>query len=370
MAIRDLGNGKWRLDLRIGGRHGTRHRATISATAEQAKEAHADLLRAAQGITASGGTGATLRDAYVNAMALKWGDHKDRKGIEDRWRVLTSILPDGTRLAEIDSACIVNLLNKLRARKISATTINKYLSLLRVLLEEASRCSPALIHEDDVPRIPHLKATQKKRRPLRADEQERVLAWLASHPDPKMAAFLDFVVFSMDMGSRLSETLGLRARSVDLSAPDCGEVTFLDLKNGDAERCVPLTERARHVVDRRLAGWLAAGRPGNPRVFEDLQPGTAQKRWERVRAALDVPDLSIHSFRHTAGKDIIDRTGDLRAAQALLGHKDIATTVRYTRVDQAKLRSVQRQRSVTTSTEPGADTTRPRMLPVTQDRDL
>jgi integrase/recombinase XerC len=370
MAIKDLGNGKFRIDLRIGGRRGTRHRTTIEATAAQAKEAHTDLLRAARGITSSGGTGATLRDAYVNAMALKWGDHKDRKGITDRWRVLTSILPDETRLAEIDSARIVELLNKLRARKISATTINKYLSLLRVLFEEASRCTPALIHEDDVPRIPHLKAQQKKRRPLRGDEQERVLAWLASHPEEKMVAFLDFVVFSMDMGSRLSETLGLRARALDLSAPDCGEVTFLAVKNGDAERCVPLTERVRNVIDRRLAAWLQAGRPGNPRIFEDLKAGTAQKRWTIVRRALDMPDISIHCLRHTAGKRIIDETGDLRAAQEWLGHRDIATTVRYTKVDKQKLRDVARRLSVTTHVEPETDTTRLRMLPVKQASDL
>ena len=361
MAITDLGNGKFKLDIRIGGRRGTRHRATIEATPEQAKEAHADLLRSAKGIVASGGTGATLRDAYIHAQAYRYHDKKDRDGVDDRWRVLTAYLPETTRLADIDSAMIVELLAKLRGRKahgavITAGTINKHLSLLRTLLKEAARAKPAMIRPEEVPHIPHLDWTQEKRRPLRADEQERVFAWLASHPDPKLVGLLDFVVFSIDMGSRSGEALALRARALDLSAGDCGEVTFLKVKNGDSERTVPMTQRVRQLVDRRLQGWLDAGRPGNPRLFEDLKKGTLQKRWEKVRAALDVPDLSPHCFRHTAGKKIIDETGDLRAAQAWLGHKRIETTVRYTQVDKEKLRAVARRLSAaTTKSEPDAN---------------
>jgi integrase len=37
----------------------------------------------------------------------------------------------------------------------------------------------------------------------------------------------------------------------------------------------------------------------------------------------------MHKARHTAGQRVLDKTGNLKAAQMLLGHADIGTTAAH-----------------------------------------
>jgi integrase/recombinase XerC len=57
---------------------------------------------------------------------------------------------------------------------------------------------------------------------------------------------------------------------------------------------------------------------------------------ERAR----VPVISAHPLRHTAAALLNERGANLRDVQALLGHKSIATTARYTHIDSERLRTV------------------------------
>jgi integrase len=350
MGIKDLGNGKYRIDLRIGGRRGSRHRATISATRDEARQAYADLRKATQ---QAGGTGATLRDAYVHATVHRYHERKDRAGVEDRWRVLTQLLDENMQLSTLDTRAITQLLTDLRTRTfkgrtLTAGTINKHLSLLRTILKEGSRARPALIEPDDLPYIPHLKESQAKRRPLKAEEEQRVIAWLCSQgDDAKWAEFRDFVLFSLEEGTRSGETRRLERVDVDLEAGGFGECRVRDPKNGE-ERYVPITERARPVVLRRLAVALKQ----RDRLFAGLTKAILQDRWQEVQDALNLHDVVIHSFRHTAGKRLIDQTQNVRVAQAWLGHKRVETTVRYTMVDREALHRAARQLSAAGSSAP------------------
>ena len=54
-----------------------------------------------------------------------------------------------------------------------------------------------------------------------------------------------------------------------------------------------------------------------------------------------VPVISAHPLRHTAANLLLNERGaNLRDVQALLGHKRLATTARYTHVDSERLRTV------------------------------
>jgi integrase/recombinase XerD len=48
--------------------------------------------------------------------------------------------------------------------------------------------------------------------------------------------------------------------------------------------------------------------------------------------------LSVHSLRHTFATRLYRQTGDLRLVQRALGHRHIATTEIYARVEDAALR--------------------------------
>ena len=54
-----------------------------------------------------------------------------------------------------------------------------------------------------------------------------------------------------------------------------------------------------------------------------------------------VPVISAHPLRHTAATLLLNERGaNLRDVQALLGHKSIATTARYTHIDSERLRTL------------------------------
>lgn len=78
------------------------------------------------------------------------------------------------------------------------------------------------------------------------------------------------------------------------------------------------------------------GRDGGP-VTNQAFNGRIKRACERA----GVPAISAHPLRHTAATLLLNERGaNLRDVQALLGHKSLATTARYTHVDRECLRSV------------------------------
>ena len=81
-------------------------------------------------------------------------------------------------------------------------------------------------------------------------------------------------------------------------------------------------------TDAFMAVLKPIPRAGIRRVNPDRpMSSTAMHRWwERRLDAAGVPYRKMHSARHTAGQRVLDRTGNLKAVQKLLGHASIATT--------------------------------------------
>lgn len=135
-------------------------------------------------------------------------------------------------------------------------------------------------------------------------------------------------------GLRASELVSLPRRAVT------GGREFLIIRGkGDKERLVPLSDRARAVLDR----WLPLLADGSPWLFPSGKAHLSRVRLFQMlrelagRVGIDPAAISPHVLRHAFATHLLEGGADLRALQLMLGHADIATTEIYTHVDSRRL---------------------------------
>jgi integrase len=115
-------------------------------------------------------------------------------------------------------------------------------------------------------------------------------------------------------------------------AVDCA--TVRQKKTGEPIR-FEMTEQTREAVDSYIGAaskkpgeFLFSGRRGRDRPITTRQYARLVCQWI-ASIGLDPSFFGTHSLRRTKATLIYRRTGNLRAAQLLLGHKKIESTVRY-----------------------------------------
>ena len=125
---------------------------------------------------------------------------------------------------------------------------------------------------------------------------------------------------------------------------------------GGSFRDLPLTPELSHSLEEWFAFLESVkgvrlrtggiGFAGSALVFpgRDGAPFSNKAFNARLKLACErarVPVISAHPLRHTAATLLLNERGaNLRDVQALLGHKSIATTARYTHVNSERLRTV------------------------------
>jgi integrase/recombinase XerC len=145
-------------------------------------------------------------------------------------------------------------------------------------------------------------------------------------------------------GLRISEALGLKRRDVPL--PGEGDVLIVNGK-GNKTRMVPVLQNVLTLVQDYAAMCPHPLPPDGP-IFVGMRGGPLRARiiqltMERLRGALGLPDSATpHALRHSFATHLLNRGGDLRAIQELLGHASLSTTQIYTGIDSERLLEVYR----------------------------
>jgi integrase len=225
-----------------------------------------------------------------------------------------SVLGD-PEVSEITSHDFNNLTVALKHEGKSSATINRISSALSTVLRTLSDYDML----DKVPKRSTLREPRGRVNYFSEEEISKLIVACSELPrDGELVR--DSILFAVKTGCRQGEQLKLTWDSIDW---DNEEITFYDTKTGD-DRVLPLTDSLKELLQNR---WNK--RTSREFVF-DINKDTLLRRLKAVIKIAGLPSDKVwHEFRHSAATLMFDRNIPLPAVKELLGHRNTATTLRY-----------------------------------------
>jgi integrase/recombinase XerC len=242
-------------------------------------------------------------------------------------------------VAEIDLWLLRAFFADLHGRKASATTAGRKLATFRSFFR-------FLCREGTLTRNParSLVGPKKDQRiPTYLQEQEAGDLMNSSDKTNKSEE-RDLAVLELlySTGMRCSEIVGLAVDDVDI-----GNRSIRILGKGRKERWVPFGSPALVALTTYLA--TRGSISGRDPLFAGTQKKPISDRTVRrivarglLRASIRTK-ASAHTLRHSFATHLLQRGGDLRSIQELLGHSSLSTTQRYTHVNPKYLLDIYKQ---------------------------
>lgn len=143
-------------------------------------------------------------------------------------------------------------------------------------------------------------------------------------------------------GIRVSELVSLNVEHLHLNL---GYIECVG--TGMKERIVPFGSHAKaalaEYMDEGRYGLITGREPASALFLNHL--GTRMTRqgfWKMLKKyakeAGVMEAITPHTLRHSVASHMLDNGADVRAVQELLGHSDIATTLKYTQVAKSRLK--------------------------------
>ena len=311
--IRKTSSG-WVADFRVG----EKRRQLRAKTKAEAQERMAKELAAVKE-DAGPREGFTLEQARRLSLEVRWAGKACETTAAGYSADVVSYFGADEPLAGINAQKVEQYRGYLRAKGNAAASINWKVSCLQSMLRDAVLYG----HVEAMPVLPkRLKLDNQKHRVLSPEEVDAFCAVLEVHGHPEAA---DLLVFLVEVGCRWSEAEGLLAKHVSVER---GSVLFPKTKNGKP-RAVPLTTKARAVVERRLP------ERGEQRVWS-YSYKQFQHQWDRAKAALGLAadlELTIHTCRHTCCSRLAQRGIPLPQIMAWSGHRSLPSVARYLHLD-------------------------------------
>ncbi len=306
-----------------------------------------------------GNTLTTEREAYLAALLSERGlsSHtlagyrRDLKRLEQ--------LAAQDRLAhwcELDSQRLQLWLARLHQQGLSGRSLARLLSACRGLFRYLKQQGQATHNPAQDLKAP--KSGKRLPKTLEVDQLQQLLDQPAPK-DPLQARDLALLELFYSAGMRLSELVALDLNQINLSA---GLARVLG--KGQHQRQVLIGRAAQRALEHWLTLRPQLAAASEQALFvsqrgQRLGPRQIQKRLAELAQSRLGRHLHPHMLRHSFATHLLESSGDLRAVQELLGHRQLATTQIYTHLDFQHLAQVYdqahpraRRQSAEADTEP------------------
>ncbi len=214
-----------------------------------------------------------------------------------------------------------------RLKQVSASTVNRDLTLLNVMLNLARREWDVVLCDGLFHGVRRPKNPPARDRRLSAQEQ---VALFAACADTRGGYLRPIVELALETGMRQSELVALEWERISLPRRT---IRLLEgtTKNGHG-RAVPLSRRAVEVLES-----LAPEDKRHGRVFPNLTTEAVKRAFIRTRERAGIKDFHFHDLRHEATSRLFEKGLNVVEAASVIGHKDTRMLMRYTHLDASKL---------------------------------
>jgi integrase len=225
-----------------------------------------------------------------------------------------------------------------RRAQVAPASVNRETELLRRVFNRA-----ATVWKVDVGEVPTWKELLLEepdgRNPSLPSEKEAEL--LAHLPDDLRR----LVRFAILTGMRLMNVARLTWSQIDFEAREI-DIRLKSKKPGGRQHIVPISagvagllygQQGKHPI---YVFTYTCRRSRGGRRKGERYPFSAsgwRKDWKRALVAAGIDDFRFHDLRHVAGSRTA-RAGGLPVTKDLLGHKDIASTMRYVHATRGDVR--------------------------------
>jgi site-specific recombinase XerD len=126
---------------------------------------------------------------------------------------------------------------------------------------------------------------------------------------------------------RLMANAGLRRDEVVKLKVNNIEGTYLRFRGkGDKQRSVPMTEELQ-----KLTTTFSEDKPGDSSIINLGEKGV-YLLVKRYGASAGMPEITPHDLRRAFATHLLNKTGNIRIVQEILGHSNVETTQSYTAV--------------------------------------
>lgn len=323
---------------------------TGCATKREAERVEEDERKRVAGLIIDARAPLTFHAAaarYWNEVGQFHRNHQDTIRSLD-W--LQTYIGQKTLLSAITDSDIAALVARRRKEGVTNATVNRSVcEPLRGLLKRARKTWKQNVA--DIEWKQHfLKEAQERIREASQDEEARLMASIRGDYAPALR-------FALLSGCRRAEIVGLRWMAVDFFA------RVITIKGkGERTRSIPMTValyellRGEHGKDAAHVFTYVAKMPRKDAgMVKPITMEGFKTEWRRARTRSGVENFRFHDTRHTTATRLVRQTGNLKMAQRLLGHSDIATTARYAHVTDGDLRAGMEATNATQTTTERVD---------------
>lgn len=289
------------------------------------------LARADTGLT--GPKPAISFSAFADWYQANLSAHKAGRDREGEILTLLRTAFGLTPIAEVTREAVIEWRTS-RAAKVSASTVNRELDLLKHVLVSAV---PKYLEASPIAGLPRLRQRNAEPAILKPTQETRLLEQF----EPADRAIF---VTALDTLMRLSDILALRREQDHKTF-----LTVLNPKTGGSYR-VPVSKRLRQALDqvpKRGPFFFPHRRKAeNPRDYrsglKQLLERACKACRPRIRYGRKVGGITFHALRHTGASRMVAAGVDLRTVQEIGGWSSLRQLARYSHpTDAAKRRAVE-----------------------------